>query len=231
MFRSKKLIVIHLSVIFVFAGTFSLLVSQIVSLKNQLNTQQLKNTSKPTPTPVYIRTEPDEKAIEINLEHKNEKVDFLKRYSDVVVFTATNNTTEENEAYREYSSRIYVSDTDISKKSTEEIYKLENSEASPLESIKRLSGKHREYFVVQISGIALDLIIFTKDGELIAKSVRNSNELIKNWNISFEKYDNNTQTVWVKLFEMGGSEARAQIDPETGKVVEGTFEKLPATTD
>jgi DNA-dependent RNA polymerase auxiliary subunit epsilon len=196
--------------IFILSGLTSYLVYQNQTLKKINNNQNSVET----------------KAVSVNLENDLEEITFLKTFGNITIFhTLTINSKDST--HREHLQRFYIADQNLSKKSVKEIFRMENNPAYNLNYIRQLYGKHSDYFIAQSEGAILDFAIFTEEGELITKSVQETNkETLKDWHVIFYRYNSDNESIDADLFSNIG-EATIEIDPTTGKVIPNTFTKLP----
>lgn len=224
--NKNVLIIVLLIVLFLIASGIAIYaLYQNYQLKKEKNSQKLTSTPTTQPTKVDTTT-----AISVNLGNDLEKVYLLKIFNDVTIFHTIISDFQDG-TYNQQVQKLYVADRDISTASVKEVFSLSDNEAYRLSSIERLFGKHYDYFIAQTEGVDVDFLIFTKHGDLITQSVKEENELLKNWHISFDKYNSDNETIVASLFTITNDKATVEIDPTNGKVVADTFKELPSYED
>jgi hypothetical protein len=83
-----------------------------------------------------------------------------------------------------------------------------------------------DYIVAPVTGAdANDILIFSLNGDVISKGVRQGNADLSNWIVTYDEWVKDN-VIKVKLFQIDNSTGTAQIDLTTGRMVPGTYIKL-----
>lgn len=160
----------------------------------------------------------EEEIITVNLGNDQESLDYLKNFGQVIVFF----TQKFNDigSYGQYTQKLYLADNQLTRRSLKEVFVWEDSVEVDLTKIERLAGDYVNYFIAQFGGVNTDMAIFTKDGEVVAKSVRQANPGEEGM-ISFDSYNFDNQTINAVLFypHSDADPQEVEIDPATARII------------
>lgn len=116
-----------------------------------------------------------------------------------------------------------VADSALSDASTKTVYKFGFPSAIGFHPPFSIVNN---YIVAPVVGAdANDILIFTLNGEVISKGLRQSNTELSNWLVSYDSVVKDN-IIKIKLFQVDNSTGSAQVDLSTGKLVPGSLTKL-----
>lgn len=178
-------------------------------LGNKSSAKQVTNTAvQPT------QTIPNSQSMD-----KFNNITYLMKYRDAgpanekTLFVTKDNTGES----------FKVADINMNDASTKTVYKFDFPSAVGFNPPFYITNN---YVVAPVAGAdANDILIFTLNGDVISKGVRQDNTELSNWIVSYDEVLKNN-LIKVKLFQIDNSIATAQVDISTGKIVPGSLVKL-----